>query len=53
MDEKHDVYTLEEMKEMEKAGEGQIYWFRKDNTYGSESEPIWVPKSLVPDIFGE
>lgn len=47
------MYTLAKMQVMKKAGEGRIYWFYEDRTYGSIPEPIWVPKHLVSKIFGE
>ena len=46
------MHTLAEMQAMEKLGEGRIYWFLKDRTYGSTPQPIWIPKDLVQEIFG-
>ena len=45
------MYTLQEMQHMERLGEGRIYWYYADSTYGSRPEPIWVPKHLVRRIF--
>jgi hypothetical protein len=42
---------LNEMQAMEMAGEGRIYWFYEDRTYGSKPEPIWIPKHLVSIFF--
>jgi len=43
--------TLARMKKKESRGEGRIYWFYEDHSYGSTPEPIWIPKEKVGEVF--